>query len=285
MVIGARFSAHCAIRGDSMISTAERDTASDDVDLSGLADLGELIARGTGNRYPDAGRRFLLRQPQGTERVACRDLLDPHRFDAMIERFVSAYPPQTDRRALVSYWSLYYFSALMIDPVLCWLELRRVLPLAIDEVDLLLDDTTGLPSGFVLADMGDVQPHATIHQAMTGVIRHHMEPLIAVIAKHCGLSKRLLWANAAAYLIWIVHETGRCGSEALKTEGSALVDAPTWPDNWKNPFHGMIRVDHTENGSYIGHRRLCCMRYAVPGVGGCGGSCPVPEGRDAARQA
>ncbi|MBB4952602.1 ferric iron reductase protein FhuF [Agrobacterium vitis] len=250
----------------------------------GLTDLGDLIARDTGNRYPYAGRRFFFSQPEGVHRIACADLLDRQRLDAVIERFASTYPPETDRRALVSFWSLFYFSALMIDPIICWLELRRILPLAINEIDLLIDSTTGLPSGFLLTNIGTVEPQATIHEAMSGVVRGHLEPLIAVMAKQAGLSKRLLWTNAAAYLTWMIDEIGHQGAEALKTEGMVLLEASNWPDDWKNPFHTMVRVGRTDSGEYIGHRRICCLRYAVPGVGGCGGSCPVAEGQIAARQ-
>jgi ferric iron reductase protein FhuF len=248
----------------------------------GFTDLGELIARETDHRYPYAGRRFLLSQPQATQRLACGELLDPACLESVISRFAGTYPPDTDRRALVSLWTLYYFSALMIDPILCWLELRRVLPLALDEIDVLIDSTTGLPSHFLLNTLGEVQETATVHEAMSGVIRQHLEPLIAVIAKQCGLSKRVLWTNATGYLSWMIHEIGQHGSEALKAEGMALIEAPIWPDQWKNPLHNLVQAGCSESGDYIGHRRICCMRYAVPGVGGCGRSCPVPEGRNAA---
>ncbi len=44
---------------------------------------------------------------------------------------------------------------------------------------------------------------------------------------------------------------------------------------------GAGQLDGYTAGTGIGHgrRRVCCLRYALPGVPGCGMVCPLPEGR------
>ncbi|MDQ0457082.1 siderophore-iron reductase FhuF [Rhizobium paknamense] len=245
-----------------------------------FADLGALIARETQNRYPYAGSQFLLQRPQDLDVLPCASLTDPAVLQGLMQRFAATFPPGTDRRALISYWSLFYVSGLVIAPALCWLELRRILPLALTELSLLIDPETGLPRGFLLPHAGHVEPQADMHAAMQTALGDHLDLLIPVIARESGLSPKVLWNNAAAYLTWMIHEIGRQGASTLDAEGMAAMITPShFPDGRKNPFHKAIRIDHDADGAYLGHRRICCLRYAVPGVGGCGAICPVPEGR------
>jgi ferric iron reductase protein FhuF len=246
-------------------------------------DLGSLLCAVVGERYAYAAGYFHFVQPDDTQGIACADLLDAGRFNAVIDRYAVQFPEGTDRRALVSLWSLYYLSALGMGAAIAWLELRRTLPLALDELTVLIDPATGAPKGFLLADSGTVSGRSgngiPIHDALRPLIRDHLEPWISAAAAHSGLGKKVLWTNAAGYLDWMIREIGRLGSKALEIEALPLIEDVSWPDGWRNPLYRTLRFEPGPDGSVISQRRICCLRYAVPGVGGCGNVCPVAEGR------
>ncbi len=248
-------------------------------DAAGVVDFADLLARKTGAKYIYSTGRFLSRPPAGTELVACQELADERIFSGLIDRYALRYS-EADRRAVVSMWTMYYFSSLMIGAAVAWLELRRVLPLSLDRLNLAADAASGEPRAFVFPDWGHEEEGATIHEALHGLFRLHAEPLIHAIAANAGVSRKLIWANAAGYLSWIISEVGRLTDPALAVEGMVLLDEPCWPDGWKNPLFGMIRRECGEDGVTFGRRRVCCLRYILPGVAGCGAVCPLPEGRN-----
>lgn len=241
-------------------------------------DFDRLLAAQTGEKYAFCRGRFLAEAPAGMRRVACRDLLDAALFSGLIDRYATKYGV-ADRRAVVSMWTMYYFSILMIGSAISWLELRRQLPLALDEMTLCLDPDTAEPRAFVLAGTGAVAPELSIHAALHNLFRRHAEPLIEAVAEVGHVSRKLLWGNAAGYFSWAVTEMGRLTDPDLAAEGALLLDRPAWPDGWKNPLHGTIRRDCEMEGTAHGRRRVCCLRYVLPGIPGCGMVCPLPEGR------
>lgn len=248
-------------------------------DATGFVDFADVLARKTGAKYIYCTGKFVSRAPAGTEVLSCRALTGDEAFSRLIDRYAVRYGA-ADRRAVVSMWTMYYFSSLMIGAAVSWLELRRVLPLRLDRLSLAVDVKSGEPRAFVLSDWGREDEGAHIHEAFHEVIREHAEPLIDAIAMHAGVSRKLIWSNAAGYLGWIVGEVGRLTDPALTVEGRALLDEPFWPDGWKNPIHGMIRQECGEDGIAVDRRRVCCLRYALPGIAGCGMVCPLPQGRD-----
>jgi ferric iron reductase protein FhuF len=244
-----------------------------------LKDFGSLLSGTAAERYSYASGYFHFIQPENTEHIACADLIDEDRFNGVIDRYAGQFPEGADRRALVSLWSLYYLSALGMGAVIAWLELRRILPVAIGEIALLVDPLTGAPKGFLLADCGGIEGPVDIHDAMRPLIREHLDPWVSAVAACSGLGKKVLWTSAASYMDWMIREIGRLSGKALETEGLPLIEAPTWADGWRNPLCRTLRLEPGSDGVVISHRRVCCLRYAVPGVGGCGNVCPVPEGR------
>lgn len=247
-------------------------------DAAGVFDLSDMLTDVAGDTYAYARDRFVQFAPVGAEVVPCQALLDPQCFAGIIDRYAARYP-DADRRAVVSMWSLYYFSVLTIGAAIYWLELQRILPLALEDVSLCLDPASGEPRALVLGNPGRVDPDATAFEAMQPMLRAHAEPLIAGLAAHAGVAKKLLWSNAAGYLGWIIRDIGARRNPGATPDAIELIEAPIWPDGWKNPFFGAIRQQCDENGEQFGRRRVCCLRYSLPGVPGCGRVCPLPEGR------
>jgi ferric iron reductase protein FhuF len=247
-------------------------------DLQQITDFADLLTAEASKKYPYCRGYFLLRPPQGSEVVACRELLSTHVLDGLIDRYATTFPG-ADRRAVVSMWTMYYFSILMIGTAIAALEARRVLPVALDRAGICIKPGSGEPHAFLLPDFGAATGAEGTHQALDAVVRMHAEPLVEAIAKGAGVSRKLLWTNISGYLFWIVDEVSRLSGAGQAAGWPELVRAKAWPDGWANPLHDLVRPAEDENGAPVARRRVCCLRYALPGVTGCGAICPLPAGR------
>ena len=228
-------------------SIADHPVAHQAVDLDGLV--------GDGPFAYCRGKLLASAPPTGIV-IPCRDLGDREVFDGIIARYAQKFPG-SDRRAIVSMWTLYYFSMLTIAPSVHMFVNRIALPLDIDGLSLVCDGETGEPEAFVMSGSPELatDPAAELHRLMLG----HAEPVIAAIAANAGVAPKLLWNNAAAYLSWILKEIAHRGG--------------------RNPMFGMIRMARQQCGFEFARRKVCCLRYNLPGVGGCGEACPLPDGR------
>ena len=89
----------------------------------------------------------------------------------------------------------------------------------------------------------------------------------------------MLWSNVAVYADWVIRELGAAMPER-RDAALALLDSKTWPDGTSNPLYGWVRQETAPDGSCFSQRRICCLRYILPGVPGCGMICPIPAGRE-----
>jgi len=220
--------------------------------------------------------KLLSAPPQTGIVVPCRDLCDRAIFDEVIGRYAQKFPG-SDRRAIVSMWTLYYFSMLTIAPSVHMFVHRIGLPLEIDRLSLVCNEHTGEPEAFVMSERPEAttDPAAELHWLMRG----HVEPVIAAIAANAAVAPKLLWNNVAAYLSWILKEIAHRHEPGLVEGGMALMEEATWPCGGRNPMFGMIRIARQQCGLEFARRKVCCLRYNLPGVGGCGEACPLPDGR------
>lgn len=248
-------------------SIADHSIAHQAVDLDGLAGDGPFsYCRG----------KLLSAPPQAGLVVRCRNLGDRDVFDGIIARYAEKFPG-SDRRAIVSMWTLYYFSMLTIAPSVHMFVNRIALPMEIDRLSLVCNEQTGEPEAFVMSRRPELtnDPAGELHRLMLG----HAEPVIAAIAANAGVAPKLLWNNVAAYLSWILKEIAHRHEPALVEGGLALLDDAQWPGGARNPMFGMIRIARQQCGLEFARRKVCCLRYNLPGVGGCGEACPLPDGR------
>lgn len=207
----------------------------------------------------------------------CRDFLDGPVLSELIDRY-TARLPGADRRAAFSVWTMYYFSHLVIGPLIFWLKERRVLPLTVDATKLCVDPATGAPLAFVIDHAGETRSGLSVFDAMSDVIKHHAEPLIEASAAANGLSPRLFWNNLAVYADWAIRTFAE-HDPALRDHALAMLSELTWPCGWKNPMAGQLRQETDETGACFSRRKVCCLRYVLPGEPGCGLVCPLPAGR------
>lgn len=209
-----------------------------------------------------------------------RELLSAGALDDVLERFDRSHGGGTDRRAVASLWSQWYFGTLVPPAVAAGLLLDRRLPLGIEEVGVLLDPETARPVAFRLPHEGTVDPGAAPFARFDGLVRRHVAPLVETLAPHVGLSPDTVWTNAGRYVQWILDEIERSRGEAdVARSGRRLLDAKDWPDGGENPLHDTIRyVDR--DGRSVPRRRVCCLQYLIPDLEGCGELCPLPHVRE-----
>lgn len=227
--------------------------------------------------FPYCAGKFGPETAAAAPALACEDLLDRDGFTVSVAPFLDRQPG-VDRRAALSVWSMYYFSHLAIGPVVLWLMFRHAVPLAPGNLGLRLDAETGLPERVVVREPAAFVPANTVHEAFGPLVFEHAAPLVARFAQD-GLSPRLLWSNLAVYIEWIVRELGSRIDGDLAREGMALLDDAQWPDGRPNPLHGLLGRSAAGDGAEFTRRRVCCLRYLLPGMPGCGMICPLPAGR------
>ncbi|MFK3777666.1 siderophore-iron reductase FhuF [Agrobacterium sp. NPDC089420] len=214
--------------------------------------------------------KFVLTPPGGAEILPCRRLACEDVFCGLMARHAAAHPG-ADPRAAASLWTLYYFSLLTITPTVCRLVHGRHLPLALDELSVIVNPANALPMAFLLPHAGGEAGKACASADMHLFLRDHLAVLIPCIAKAARLAPKLLWNNAAVYLSWIIGEIETQIDPALARSCRPVIDDPLWPDGNRNPMSGMV---------VEGNRRVCCLRYMIPTIGGCGASCPLPCGQN-----
>lgn len=225
--------------------------------------------------------RGMLVTPDGDRRFGpAARLLDLDTLDEVLERFGRTHGGGADRRVVASLWSQWYVGTLVPPSVAAGSLLGRVLPLGIEEIEVLLDEETARPVAFQLAHEGTVDCAASPFDRFEGLVRNHLAPLVETLAPHVGLSPDTVWTNAGRYLQWILDEIER-SEETREAESSArrLLNEESWPDGWRNPLHDTIRYVE-EDGRRVVRRRVCCLQYLVPDLEGCGALCPLPHVRE-----
>lgn len=128
----------------------------------------------------------------------------------------------------------------------------------------------------VLADDG--RPSAGRGTRYLPLFEGHVAPLIERFSGHFGVSPRLLWTNAAAIFEWALHQvatTSEANPDALD-EGFALLAARIDTQGRRSLMADAVRYPLLD-GEPTRQRKLCCLRYLLPGVAYCGSLCPLPE--------
>lgn len=182
----------------------------------------------------------------------------------------------SDRRAVISMWTLYYFSGLSIPYLIARRLAGQSLPVGFEDMTIALSEN-GLPRAFGVMHRGrtDDEGDDDCFGAVGPLIETHLGKAVATLKEH-GISPRLCWNNAAVYIDYTLRLTN------IATE-PGLADLPLFvrgclPDGGMNPFCGSIR--HVEEeGECVTRRKVCCLRYMLPGVPSCGKLCALPEQR------
>ncbi|WP_201864872.1 siderophore-iron reductase FhuF [Microvirga soli] len=206
--------------------------------------------------------------------ISGRDLLDRNVSDNLLARFAEVHAGG-DRRAIVSMWTQWHFGALIIPTTAAMLLMGRDLPVELDRVSLAVDEH-GKSKAIILAE-ADIPDAVVSDGCFSCLFQKHVEPLIRAFAGQFKVSPRLLWNNATDIFEWALDQAEAIGtirSDALQ-EGRSLLSSRLDRNGQPNPMFGLVR--HVMQGDMtVRQRKLCCLRYLLPGVACCGSICPTP---------
>ncbi|MFP5078119.1 siderophore-iron reductase FhuF [Rhizobium sp. YIM 134829] len=202
-------------------------------------------------------------------------------FEAALQRYGEAHPGG-DRRAIVSMWSLYYFSALAI-PFIVARRAERLLPVSLGTMTIALAED-GLPRAFGLIDEGvwSDEGGEDLARAVVPLLRGHLEPVVDRLKSRAGMAPKLAWNNVAVYLDYAFNATATT-ADAETWPARPLFEADRLADGGVNPFKGCLKRESDEMGPEPGRlvcrRKVCCLRYLLPGIPSCGALCALPAQR------
>ena len=199
-------------------------------------------------------------------------------FSAALDTYASAHGG-TDRRAVASMWSLYYFSMLTI-PYIVARRAGHALPVAAGDMTIALAED-GLPRALGLAREGDWSEGkgTDLLSFVMPLVSQHLAEIVAQLKALGGIAPKLAWNNAAVYIDYAFNAT----EQERPADGDAwasrsLFSQPQLPDGSANPFLGCLR--HEINGEEtVCRRKVCCLRYLLPGIPSCGELCALPAQR------
>ncbi|MFC5506920.1 siderophore-iron reductase FhuF [Bosea massiliensis] len=216
-----------------------------------------------------------LRVDDGAAHLDGRRLLELATLRELIDRF-GATQAGGEPRAIVSMWSQWHFSNTIVPATVVQLLGGVGLPVALEGGRFALHDN-GCTAGVVIPPEHPLPPRPA-KVGLESLIERHVSPLITLLAGHFGVSAKLLWNNAAVSLAWSVQQCAadpRVDRQGL-AEAQALLTAALTSAGRKNPLDGALRpsaLAPMENCQ----RKICCLRYLLPGMADCGSFCPLPR--------
>ncbi|MBW9062582.1 siderophore-iron reductase FhuF [Rhizobium herbae] len=198
-------------------------------------------------------------------------------FCAALDTYAAAHAG-TDRRAVASMWSLYYFSILTI-PYIVARRAGCALPIAVHDMTIALAED-GLPRALGLAGEGDWSDgNDDLLSFVVPLVSQHIPEIISQLKAQGGIAPKLAWNNAAVYIDYAFNATERQRpADGEPWAARPLFTEPRLPDGSLNPFLGCLRHE-IEGEQAVCRRKVCCLRYLLPGIPSCGELCALPAQR------
>ena len=197
------------------------------------------------------------------------DLADMSVFRELLARFRNQVGGSDDR-SLVSFWSQHYFAGLLLPFTAFCLLAGTDIPLDARTMRVSFCPIKGTPRQFHFSPAASARPAPVLLEA---ILHEQVAPMVALLKRHGGLSARLFWENAGCYLAWILGEIAQTHPGSRATAMALLGDT-----QWTRTAGPAI--EHLKCATLKGEvaaRRLCCLRYGVPGYARCPGTCPLAE--------
>ncbi|KFG97331.1 iron reductase [Burkholderia paludis] len=202
--------------------------------------------------------------------------LPAHR-DAVLDAMVRHYggDPARHARALMSQWSKYYFGRAAPAGVVAALTLGRPLDMTPERTFVALDD--GMPAALYFANDALGAPCDDPASRYAGLIAH-LGAVIDLLAAMGRVTPRVLWNNAGNLLDYLldVYRSLPCVADPARDAGWLF--GPTCVDGEPNPLRTPVR-DAVPRSPLLPTpfraRRVCCLRYEIPGETQLCGSCPL----------
>ncbi|MFC3127702.1 siderophore-iron reductase FhuF [Pseudoroseomonas globiformis] len=222
-------------------------------------------------------RGSLVLEAEGLEAVPCSTLLEGGRIGELVARFGAGRYPGADATAVLSMWSQFYMTVLIYPVFATRLLLRREMVLDPGDTALVLGSDAA-PMALQLAGPGQVLADAMDEPSLRRFLVQHLEPMVSAIAAAGRISAKVIWGNAGvrighALRMLAARPEVRPAAEVLMQR---LFSDSSWPGGGENPLQ---RTFHAAASPWeeAPRRRVCCLRYHLPGLEqGCG-TCPLPR--------
>ncbi|KVA71223.1 iron reductase [Burkholderia ubonensis] len=201
----------------------------------------------------------------------------PDHRDALLDAMVRHYggDPAVHARALLSQWSKYYFGRAAPAGVVAALLLGRPLDMAPERTFVVLDD--GMPAGLVFAHDALGEPCDDPAPRYAGLVAH-LGAVIDLLAEMGRVTPRVLWSNAGNLLDYLLDVCGAQPCAADPGRDAAWLFRSACVDGESNPLRTPVR-DAVPRSPLLPTpfraRRVCCLRYEIPGETQLCGSCPL----------
>ncbi|MCE0463338.1 siderophore-iron reductase FhuF [Pseudomonas uvaldensis] len=229
----------------------------------------------------DHGEKLQLRSHPRTD-VPGERFFQPGHFNAFVDELQTRY--KTDERlALVSLWSKWYFSTFLAPVMAANLLQHWDLPLALGDTGIQLGNDAR-PQALHLSHAGHPLPPGTAFERFHTLIEDHLEPVIEILVSASRASPRLFWSNAGNTFEFVtsridLHPLANAHSTAPARE---ILNARLRPNGRRNPLFAPVHYQEIGEDEPQRLRRICCIRYRLPGVGYCS-SCPLDECKEQER--
>lgn len=194
-------------------------------------------------------------------------------LDAMTLRYGG--DPERHARALLSQWSKYYFRLAVPAALVSAIALQRPLDMAPTRCVLSLRE--GMPEALYL-------PHDALHERnddparrYASLVDEHLRGVTDTLAGMTKIAPRVLWSNVGNLLDTLFEQCaampGAARDAAWLFESRALFDGDE-----ANPLRAPVRAVTPRSPllpTPFRARRVCCVRYEIPGENQLCASCPL----------
>ena len=224
----------------------------------------------------DYGENLQLASDQ-QQAVAGSQLFQPDYFATFIGTLAARHGTD-DLLALTSIWSKWYF-CFLAPTVAANLLLQRELPIALSDVGVALS-AEGKPLGLHLPHDGSPLPPCSPFARFSSLIQGHLEPVIEAMARVSKASPRVFWSNAGNLFEFATTQTERhpLARADCSAPARAILESRLRPDGRRNPLFAPVYYKDVGASEPQRLRRICCIRYRLPGVDYCG-SCPLDRAK------
>ncbi|ACC73165.1 siderophore-iron reductase FhuF [Paraburkholderia phymatum] len=197
--------------------------------------------------------------------------------EAILDAMTLRYGGDAERhaRALLSQWSKYYFALAVPAALVSALVLQRPLDMAPARCVLLLTD--GMPEALYLPHdaLGEMTDDPARRYA--SLIDEHLHSLVDQLASMTKIAPRVLWSNVGNLLDSLFEQCaampGAQRDAAWMFESRALFGADE-PNPLRTPVRHVTPASKRLPVPFRA-RRVCCVRYEIPGEDQLCASCPL----------
>ncbi|MGG1943983.1 siderophore-iron reductase FhuF [Trinickia sp. NRRL B-1857] len=196
-------------------------------------------------------------------------------LDAMAERY--AGDAAHHGRALLSQWSKFYFRLAAPAAIAAAVTLRRPLEMPADRCTVALADgmpvALYLPSDALSAMTNEPAPR------YRSFVHAHLRVVVDILAELAHIAPRVLWGNVGNLIDALLDAyCDDADGEQASRDAAWIFGSPCLVEDERNPLRESVRPMTPRSAllpTPFRARRVCCLRYEIPGERQLCASCPL----------